>query len=464
MICARSEVGLSRLPVTEEIAGSNPVERATDNSPLDRVFFYEKYSIFIAFMCNLCYDIANWTGKSKEFYNKIPDNVRERTPSVMVYNPNNPSGSPENSTSRRNFLKGIIAVGATAAFAISGCSAEKVPEVPETKQNTPASTEQSSIGTEPVTKSPTPETQEIKMEFVGLEDFARNLSALKKEFENATEEEKQKGEFYTKRMALLIGWSHANHGFKSKTFDYEKGAWKADAGNYKEVQDEVARSIMTLLYDIAVLTHACNEDNSLLPPETGITADDVMAEALDAFTGGYAKSKLKGRLNNFKEYPVSIKTSIYGGTIEEGKLIEPFASYYGTRTRNNFNDKDAKDPDADLLSSGGMNAGGTHDTYDFFVPSDMGDDIKRVLKLTVLIVNTESEDIHYANEPAEKPGNGYGAPAEGQRAYIYGTLVDARVTDKTCTDGISTKSIHIVDGDKERPICDLPELQKYYAS
>ena len=302
------------------------------------------------------------------------------------------------------------------------------------------------------------------MEFVGLKDFAENLSALKKEFENATEEEKQKGEFYTKRMGLLIGWSHANHGFKSKTFDYEKGAWKADAGNYKEVQDEVARSIMTLLYDIAVLTHACNEDNSLLPPETGITADDVMAEALDAFTGGYAKSKLKGRLNNFKEYPVSIKTSIYGGTIEEGKLIEPFASYYGTRTRNNFNDKDAKDPDADLLSSGGMNAGGTHDTYDFLVPSDMGDDIKRVLKLTVLIVNTESEDIHYANEPAEKPGNGYGAPAEGQRAYIYGTLVDARVTDKTCTDGISTKSIHIVDGDKERLICDLPELQKYYAS
>jgi len=420
----------------------------------------KKYVVFIAFMYNLCYDIANWTGKSKEFYNKIPDNVRERTPSVMVYNPNNPSGSPKE-IPRRGFLKGLGALSTIAITAgvMGGCSAEKVQSA---EQTTPAPTK--SIGTEPVTKSPTPETQEIKMEFVGLKDFAENLSALKKEFENATEEEKQKGEFYTKRMGLLIGWSHANHGFKSKTFDYEKGAWKADAGNYKEVQDEVARSIMTLLYDIAVLTHACNEDNSLLPPETGITADDVMAEALDAFTGGYAKSKLKGRLNNFKEYPVSIKTSIYGGTIEEGKLIEPFASYYGTRTRNNFNDKDAKDPDADLLSSGGMNAGGTHDTYDFLVPSDMGDDIKRVLKLTVLIVNTESEDIHYANEPAEKPGNGYGAPAEGQRAYIYGTLVDARVTDKTCTDGISTKSIHIVDGDKERLICDLPELQKYYAS
>ena len=29
-LCARSEVGLSRLPVTEEIAGSNPVERAIE--------------------------------------------------------------------------------------------------------------------------------------------------------------------------------------------------------------------------------------------------------------------------------------------------------------------------------------------------------------------------------------------------------------------------------------------------
>ena len=411
-------------------------------------------------MYNLCYDIANWTGRSKEFYNKIPDNVRERTPSVMVYDPdtiNSPSGSLENSTSRRSFLKGLIAIGATVAFAMSGCSAEKVQSA---EQTTPAPAESSSIETEPKepTKSPTPETQEIKMEFVGLEDFARNLSALKKEFENTTEEEKQKGEFYTRRMSLLIGWSHANHGFKSETFDYEKGAWYATADNYEEVQSEVARSIMTLLYDSAVLTHAYNEDKSLLPPETGMTADDIMAESLDAFTGGYAKSELKRKLNNFKEYPVSIKTSIYGGTMEKGKLIEPFADYYGNRTRNNFNDKDAKDPDADLLSSGGMNAGGKHDTYDFFVPSDMGDDIKRALKLTVLITNAESENIEYANKPAEKPVNGYGAPEEGKRTIVFGSLVDARITDGTCN------GIYVVDDDKKIQVCELPELKEYYAS
>ncbi len=40
-MCARSEVGLSRLPVTEEIAGSNPVGRATDIFTLMGCFFME---------------------------------------------------------------------------------------------------------------------------------------------------------------------------------------------------------------------------------------------------------------------------------------------------------------------------------------------------------------------------------------------------------------------------------------
>lgn len=419
----------------------------------------KKYVVFIAFMYNLCYDIANWTGKSKEFYNKIPDNVRERTPSVMVYNPNNinnPSGSSKE-ISRRGFFKGLGVAAATLAF-VAGCGAEKVQSI---EQTTPTPTEQSSIETEPKkpTESPTPETQEIKMEFVGLEDFARNLSALKKEFENATEEEKQKGEFYTKRMGLLIGWSHANHGFKSETFDYEKGVWFATADNYKEVQSEIANSIMTLLYDSAVLTNACNNDKSLLPPETGITADDVMAESLDAFTGGYAKSNLKRYLNNFKEYPIAIKTSIYGGTIEKGKLIEPFADYYGRRTRNNFNTKDAKDPDADLLSSGGMNAGQTHDTLDLLVPSDMGDGIPRLSKVSVLVVNTESEDLQYANKPAEKPVNGYGAPEDSRRVAVFGVAVDQRIIDGTCVDGF-----YVVDGDEKKQVCKLPEVIKYCKS
>ena len=147
MICARSEVGLSRLPVTEEIAGSNPVERATDNSPLDRVFFYGKYSIFIAFMCNLCYDIANWTEKSKEFYNKIPDNVRERTPSVMVKNHENfsPSGSETQLPTllKEKALKGIATAAAllAAVAPLSACGETHNEPTPDTTTSTAQETQ-----------------------------------------------------------------------------------------------------------------------------------------------------------------------------------------------------------------------------------------------------------------------------------------------------------------------------------
>ena len=90
----------------------------------------KKYSIFIAFMCNLCYDIANWAEKSKEFYNKIPDNVRERTPSVMVRNHENfnPSDSSEEKTTlpRRRVLK-AGAIAAAAVF-VDACDAKKLKE------------------------------------------------------------------------------------------------------------------------------------------------------------------------------------------------------------------------------------------------------------------------------------------------------------------------------------------------
>ena len=53
-MCARSEVGLSRLPVTEEIAGSNPVGRATDIFTLTGCFFIiiasYNYCIYLIFM------------------------------------------------------------------------------------------------------------------------------------------------------------------------------------------------------------------------------------------------------------------------------------------------------------------------------------------------------------------------------------------------------------------------------
>ena len=382
----------------------------------------------------------------------------------MVYNPNNPSGSPENSTSRRNFLKGIIAVGATAAFAISGCSAEKVPEVPETKQNTPAPTEQSSIGTEP--KKPTestPETQEVKMEFVGLEDFARNLKSLEDKFKNATDKEKEEGNYYTDRIKCITNWVFGNHGYKSETFDSENGYWLATADNYEEVQSEISRTIMTAIYDGGMLAYAYKNDNSLLPSEIGMTADDIMNSIIDAYTIGYAKSELN-RINFENSYGTT-KAQIYGGTIEKGELVKPIKEYFGERHGNAFNERKPEDPETDILQPVG---GGIRDTVDSLfacfskkakdgIPED-----GTINKTSVIIINAEigpgenKGNLFYLNKPLDKSTKGHGAPEDGKTIMVSGALSDLRTPSIVCDNS------HVVKGKEKIPFCKIPEVKEFY--
>ena len=96
----------------------------------------------------------------RSFYNKIPDNVRERTPSVMVQNGErlNPSGS------EKNLSKKIMAlVGATAfALGAAGCNGETHSEpTPDTTTSTAQET-QNPIST--LSPTPSPEASTTKAE------------------------------------------------------------------------------------------------------------------------------------------------------------------------------------------------------------------------------------------------------------------------------------------------------------
>ena len=126
MICARSEVGLSRLPVTEEIAGSNPVERATDIFTLTGCFFMENIPFLLHFYTIYVIIWSIGLEGLRSFYNKISDNVRGRIPSVMVRNCErlNPSDS------EKSLSKKIMAlIGATAfALGVAGCNSESYSE------------------------------------------------------------------------------------------------------------------------------------------------------------------------------------------------------------------------------------------------------------------------------------------------------------------------------------------------
>ena len=410
----------------------------------------KKYSIFIAFMCNLCYDIANWTVKSKEFYNKIPDNVRERTPSVMAKNHENPNPSgSEKILSRRKAIKvlGEVSTIAAAAVFVDACSAKKE------QKTTP-----SSIGPEPEkpTESSTPETQEIKMEFVGLEDFARNLKSLEDKFKNATDKEKEEGNYYTDRIKCITNWVFGNHGYKSETFDSENGYWLATKDNYKKVQSEILRTIMTAIYDGGMLVQACEDDSSLLPP--GITADDIMNSILDTFTIGYAKSELK-RID-FK-YGGTTQSQIYGGTIEKGELVKPIKEYFGERHGDAFNERKPEDPEADILQPVG---GGIRDTADgiFAGYAKSAEEDGTLAEASVVIVNPgvgpgeNNINSFYLNKPLNNPAKGHGAPGDGVTTMLSGILVNLSAVSSVCDRS------HVVQGTEEIEVCKIPEVQDFY--
>ena len=120
-------------------------------------------------MYNLCYDIANWTEKSKEFYNKIPDNVRERTPSVMAkkHEIPNPSGSETQLPTllKEKALKGIATAAAllAAVAPLSACGESYSEPTPDTTISTAQDPTETTPSTE---KSPdkTPVSRETDVE------------------------------------------------------------------------------------------------------------------------------------------------------------------------------------------------------------------------------------------------------------------------------------------------------------
>lgn len=106
----------------------------------------------------------------RSFYNKIPDNVRERAPSVMVYNPNklnNPSGSETRFSTllREKTLKGIATAAAllAAVAPLSACGETHSEPTTDTTTSTAQNPTETSPSTE---KSPdkTPVSRETDVE------------------------------------------------------------------------------------------------------------------------------------------------------------------------------------------------------------------------------------------------------------------------------------------------------------
>ena len=457
MICARSEVGLSRLPVTEEIAGSNPVERATDNSPLDRVFFYGKYTIFIAFLYNLCYYIANWTGRSKKFYNKIPDNVRERTPSVMAKNHENPNPSgSEKILSRRKAIKvlGEVSTIAAAAVFVDACSAKKE------QKTTP-----SSIGPEPEkpTESSTPETQEIKINKEAVTQLYEKLNNLKKEFDGASEEERQEKHLRSAIRTVFVETTYKETGYQSTSFDPEAGSWRTNEENFNKTQDEMIGTLTAGLVFLGNITTLYHENESILPrtSENDLTAPGMMDMYLEAFTAGYGRDQIERFRKTVEKYPGAIENFVYKGPLGDGELPKALHISYGLRAKSddplaNCDSENNPNQCKNVFNQAGEKApidGGVHKTVEAVYP------VNNTANLIIAAVNMirADTDKRWLNEETNKLGRQFfvGDPEKGSDFYMTPVIVWCNTLDRV------SKNMPVYNGRTPEQAYDDPIVKDY---
>lgn len=408
------------------------------------------------------HDIGNWTVKSKEFYNKIPDNVRERTPSVMVYDPNNPSGLPKEMP-RRDFIKfgaKFGAIAATLALA-AGCGAQKVQSA---EQTTPAPTE-SSIGPDPkkITESQTPETKEIKINKEAVTQLYGELNSLKKEFDKASEDEIQEKHLRSAIRTAFVKAIYKETGYQSTSFDPEAGSWRTNEENFNKTQDEMIGTLTAGLVFLGNITTLYHENESILPRTSGndLTAPEMMGMYLKAFTAGYGRDQIERFDETVEKYPGAIENFVYKGPLGDGELPKALRISYGLRAKSddplaNCDSENNPNQCKNVFNQAGEKApidGGVHKTVEAVYP------VNNTANLIIAAVNMTRADTdkRWLNEEPNKLGRAFfvGDSEKGSDFYMTPVIVWCNTLDRV------SKNMPVYNGRTPEQAYDDPIVKKY---
>ena len=409
----------------------------------------KKYVVFIAFMYNLCYDIANWTRKSKEFYNKIPDNVRERTPSVMVYNPNNPSGSPEKTAlTRRRFLLGAGVVATATALMLGGCGEQQDNPQPTYSSSEEASTPITDSTESTPTVRPTPE--EIKnLKFAGLPELVSTIEGLDpKKDHNKTRE-------------ALIEFINENIKDDSAKIDIDEyGRVYTSKENIPETMKKVG---MNTVQGLSIISKLYGSSVQYDYPLQKKDAEKIMDAYVENFTVGSGRESLHDHLiPSIASYPMNQGNKLFK-QLEVGAALTPIyeaepkdenSSVIFRRNNLNITEGETKD----LLHSDGLNWTSTFAYQGFFpkgtTPEISGDTLTEVV---VFARSTKENDPTLLNTPAtEQQGN---ATLYETDDGMYITGVIGAIRDVSQDSKIPT----LVKG-QEVPASQVPQIENYFKS
>ena len=409
----------------------------------------KKYVVFIAFMYNLCYDIANWTRKSKEFYNKIPDNVRERTPSVMVYNPNNPSGSPEKTAlTRRRFLLGAGVVATATALMLGGCGEQQDNPQPTYSSSEEASTPITDSTESTPTVRPTPE--EIKnLKFAGLPELVSTIEGLDpKKDHNKTRE-------------ALIEFINENIKDDSAKIDIDEyGRVYTSKENIPETMKKVG---MNTVQGLSIISKLYGSSVQYDYPLQKKDAEKIMDAYVENFTVGSGRESLHDHLiPSIASYPMNQGNKLFK-QLEVGAALTPIYEAEPKDEnssvifrRNNLNTTEGETKD--LLHSDGLNWTSTFAYQGFFpkgtTPEISGDTLTEVV---VFARSTKENDPTLLNTPAtEQQGN---ATLYETDDGMYITGVIGAIRDVSQDSKIPT----LVKG-QEVPASQVPQIENYFKS
>ena len=398
-------------------------------------------------MYNLCYDIANWTVKSKEFYNKIPDNVRERTPSVMVKNHENfnPSGSSKEIP--RRFLLGGVAI-AIAAGLIGGCGEQNSPQPTyssseEANTSTPDSTESTP------TARPTPE--EIKnLKFAGLPELVSTIEGLDPKKD------------HNKTRAALIGFINENIKDDSAKIDIDE--YGRVYTSKEDIPETMKKVGMNTVQGLSIISKLYGSSVQYDYPLQKKDAEKIMDAYVENFTVGSGRKSLNDLIPDIASYPMNQGNKLFK-QLEVGAPLEPVyeaepKDEKGSSVifrRNNLNTTEGETKD--LLRSDGLNWGNGVFAYQGFFPKGTTKEIPgdTLTEVVVFARTTKENDPTLLNTPAtEQQGN---ATLYETDEGMYITGVIGAIRDVSQDSKIPT----LVKG-QEVPASQVPQIENYFKS
>ena len=380
----------------------------------------------------------------RSFYNKIPDNVRERTPSVMVYNPNNPSGSSKEIP--RRFLLGGAAI-AIAAGLIGGCGEQNSPQPTyssseEANTSTPNSTESTP------TARPTPE--EIKkLEFAGLTELVSTIEGLDPKKD------------HNKTRAALIGFINENIKDDSAKIDIDE--YGRVYTSKEDIPETMKKVGMNTVQGLSIISKLYGSSVQYDYPLQKADAEKIMDAYVENFTVGSGRKSLNDLIPDIASYPMNQGNKLFK-QLEVGAPLEPIyeaeakdESSSVIFRRNNLNATEGETKD--LLRSDGLNWGNGVFAYQGFFPKGTTKEIPgdTLTEVVVFARTTKENDPTLLNTPAtEQQGNATLYETD-EGMYITGVIGAIRDVNQ------NSKIPTLVKG-QEVPASQVPQIENYFKS